>query len=381
VVGGVNSTPNQLALFHSIGHIDRLKSILATGDVFRDSFIVVLKTASGRIHISEVRSSIMPDLISAKPIFSFSRKGATEVVVHGIVALKRQGVILSGNGAGANIVTRSLLKPWQAMATGGFTADHKFWALGVASHSGQPHHHEQLNELMSFTGAKESDLVCPRTFPLDAAAAATMRAAGQSVSRLNHPCAGKHLLMLSAARNESAPIESYWHEDHPVQKRIQALVGKEASEKLTWVTDSCGLPVAAMPVRALMNMYERFALDPSEVAMNLKTLWLDNPSLVGGGHRLDTDICEWSKKRLIAKEGADGLLMVQSLPSVDGPVMGCFVKISSGHNVAHIGLALWCLLSSQSDLSAPMNHLRDYLKSRLEEWVPKDQTLQNLYRG
>ena len=266
------------------------------------------------------------------------------------------------------------------MAVGGIDAEHKFWVMGVASHNGQADHLEQMNELMKFTGAKESDLVCPRTYSLDHGVAATMRATGQPVSRLHHPCAGKHLLMLAAARAENLAVESYSDMDHPLQKRVQALVGKEASEKLTWVPDSCGLPVAAMPVRALMNMYERFALDTSEVAENLKKLWLDNPNLVGGSYRIDSDICKLGHKMLLAKEGADGLLMVQSLPAANEPVMGCFVKIASGYNVAHIGISLWVLLSTQTELNGPLTNLRDHLKSRLEEWVPKDQVLQILYR-
>ncbi len=322
----------------------------------------------------------MSDLVDSKPLFAFTRKGISEVVVHGIVALKHQGLQLVGGDASTIIVTRSLLKPWQALATGGATGDQAFWVMGIASHSGQSNHIEQLHELIKVTGASESDLVCPRSLPLDSNVAAAMKANGQTASRLHHPCAGKHLFMLAAASKEEAPVESYWHEDHPIQRRIQALVGKEASEKLTWVTDSCGLPVAAMPVRALMNMYERFALDELEPARQLKKLWLDNPRLVGGSRRLDSDICEAGGRKLLAKEGADGLLMVQSLPSAGETVAGCFVKIASGYNVAHIGLALWSLLSSRDDLNAPLVSLRDYLRSRLEEWVPKDQTLQILYR-
>ncbi len=322
----------------------------------------------------------MTDLIHAKPIFAFTRKGITEVVVHGIVALKHQGHPIGGDDAATVIVTRSLLKPWQAMATGGFDGEQSFWAMGFASHSGQPGHMEQLNKLIQQTGAAESELVCPRAMPLDPNVAGVMRAAGQTASRLHHPCAGKHLLMLAAAKKETAPSENYWHEDHPVQKRIQALVGKEASEKLTWVPDSCGLPVAAMPVRAIVNMYERFALDISEPAASLKNLWLQNPRLVGGQRRLDSDIVEAGQKRVLAKEGADGLLMVQTLPAAGESIAGCFIKISSGYSVAHLGIALWSLLSTRDDLNAPLVILKDYLRSRLEEWVPKDQTLQILYR-
>ena len=322
----------------------------------------------------------MTDLVHSKPIFSFTRKGITEVVVHGIVALKHQGHPLVGPDAATVIVTRSLLKPWQAIATGGFDDEQSFWAMGFASHSGQQGHIEQLTALIHNTGAADAELVCPRSMPLDANVAGVMRAAGQTASRLHHPCAGKHLLMLAAAKKESVPSENYWHEDHPVQRRVQALVGKEASEKLTWVPDSCGLPVAAMPIRALVNMYERLALDITEPAARLKNLWVNNPRLVGGQRRLDSDIVDSGQRRVIAKEGADGLLMVQTLPTSGESVAGCFVKISSGYSVAHLGIALWSLLSSRDDLNAPLVTLRDYLRSRLEEWVPKDQTLQILYR-
>ena len=68
------------------------------------------------------------------------------------------------------------------------------------------------------------------------------------------------------------------------------------------------------------------------------------------------------------------------MPAANEPVMGCFVKIASGYNVAHIGISLWVLLSTQTELNGPLTNLRDHLKSRLEEWVPKDQVLQILYR-
>ena len=322
----------------------------------------------------------MSDLIDARPLFSFSRKGIAEVVVHGLVALKHQGHVLSGRDAGTVIVTRSLLKPWQALASGGFDGENPYWIMGIASHSGEAAHMENLHLLIQRTGAAESELVCPRVHPLDSMVAASMKAAGQAASRLHHPCAGKHLLMLASAKREGLSSEDYWNENHPVQKRVQALVGREASEKLTWVTDSCGIPVAAMPVRALMNMYERFALDQSEPVRQLRGLWTEQARLVGGSRRLDSDLIKTGERRVIAKEGADGLLMVQTLPVNGESTGGCFVKISSGYNVAHLGIALWCLLSARDDLNATMVILRDYLRSRLEEWVPKDQTLNVLYR-
>ena len=62
----------------------------------------------------------MSDILQSKPIFSFSRRGIAEVVVHGIAAFKSEGQVLKGDSADVTIVTRSLLKPWQALGTGGF---------------------------------------------------------------------------------------------------------------------------------------------------------------------------------------------------------------------------------------------------------------------
>lgn len=322
----------------------------------------------------------MSDLFNCKPIFAFLRRGYPEVVVNGLTAFKVESQTLIGDSANALIVTRSLLKPWQALGAGGFDSNDPMWAMGIASHSGQANQIDQLVNLMHKTHSQESELMCPRAFPMDPNVAAQLRQSGEKPSRLQHPCAGKHLLMIAASRAEGISVENYWHDDHPVQKRIQALVGREAREKITWVPDSCGLPVAVMSIRALLNMYERFAVDASEPAMALKKLWTENPRLVGGARRLDSDITEFSGGRLIAKEGADGLLVVQSLPQEGHSIASFFVKIASGYNAAHLALGLWCALSARPMLPEVFEELKEYLKSRLEEWAPKDQQLTNLLR-
>ncbi len=113
----------------------------------------------------------MSDLLSSKPIFSFSRRGIPEVLIHGVTAFKTQDQTLKGDSADIMIVARSLLKPWQALGAGGVVADDPVWAMSIASHSGQSIHLEQLQQLMERTGAKESELVCPRSYPIDPAIA------------------------------------------------------------------------------------------------------------------------------------------------------------------------------------------------------------------
>lgn len=314
----------------------------------------------------------MADILSAQPIFAFLRHGIPEVVVSGIGVLKIDRRPMTGPAADVMIVTRSLLKPWQMLASGHFKPE-SFWTLGLASHSGQPQHIESLLRLCNEVHAHESDLICPRSFPLDPAVALTMRSTGAQPTRIHHPCSGKHLLMIGAAKAEGHPVDQYWHEDHPLQRRVFSLVGKEANERLQWVTDSCGLPVAATTIRAITHMWSKLAEDHSEPVSTLKSLWLANPRLAGGSRRLDSDIVEAMGGRVLAKEGADGLFLLQTLPQADELPVTCFIKIASGYSSPHLALSLWSLLSKESGLSKTLVDLREYLRSRLEEWIPRDQ--------
>ena len=294
--------------------------------------------------------------------------------MQGTALMKTQGAAMYSPDQGLLCVLRTLLKPWQFLAADSFGTE-PFWAMGLATHSGQAMHLEALMKLRAAADAEENDLICPRAFPLDALAAAHLRVFGEQQSRFHHPCAGKHLMMIAACNKHGFDPDHYWDIEHPLQRRVLNLVGRESGEKLTWVTDSCGLPVAAMSIRALVFMWEKLALADDDRSQAMKNLWLDNSRLVSGQRRLDSDIMEAMGRRVIVNEGADGLLLVQSLPGSGSPVATCFIKIASGYQPSYLALALWTLLSRTSDLSPVFSDLTDYLRSRLEEWVPRDQEL------
>jgi L-asparaginase II len=314
----------------------------------------------------------MTDILSSQPIFAFIRQGIPEVVVSGVTAFKLDRQPLTGPAADVTIVTRSLLKPWQMAASGHFRKE-PHWILGLASHSGQPIHMEALLKLRDELHASENSLICPRSFPMDSNVTQAMKANGVQPTRLHHPCSGKHLVMIGAAMAEGHPIDHYWHEDHPLQRRIFSIVGKEANERLRWVVDSCGLPAAAMTIRAITHMWAKFAEDTSESPTAIKTLWTQNPRLAGGARRLDSDIMEAMNGRVLAKEGADGLFLLQTLPNGLDPTATCFIKVASGYSSAHLALSLWALLNKDITLTKTLADLKEYLRSRLEEWVPRDQ--------
>jgi L-asparaginase II len=321
-----------------------------------------------------VRTDIPTIVTGAAPIFALARRSVAEVVISGVSYLKVEGQRLQGSDPFVMLIARSLLKPWQFLAAD-VDADESFWALGLASHSGQPHHMESLAHLCEAAGAGEDELFCPRGYPLDPATASVMQNGGIRPSRMHHPCSGKHLVHLAACRKHGWPIDSYWNTEHPIQKRLANIIGQQVGEKPVWMTDSCGLPTLAITAKAHINMWERLALADDPKSRRLKELWADNIRLVGGSGRLESDLMEVTKGRVIAKEGADGLLVVSALPVGGEPAATVLIKLASGYSTTYLALALWSILSSAQDLPPTLLLVRDYLRSRLEKWVPGDQEL------
>lgn len=322
-----------------------------------------------------LRSDIPTILTMQTPLFVLARRGVSEVVVNGGAYYKAEGGKACGNDPAVMLIARSLLKPWQFLAADA-AGEEPFWALGLASHSGQSHHLEELQHLSAAALAGEAELFCPRGYPIDPAAAAAMRSAGVAPSRLHHPCAGKHLLQIAGCRRHGFAVDNYWDPEHPLQKRLMALLGPMVGEKPVWLTDSCGLPTLAISAKAHLNLWERLAVSDEPKIRQLRQLWLGNIRLVGGFGRLESDLMEVCPGKIIAKEGADGLLVVVALPDGGQPAATCLVKVASGFTTSHMALGLWSFLSRQPDMPLVLQKLTDYLRSRLEKWVPRDFELE-----
>jgi L-asparaginase II len=312
------------------------------------------------------------------PLFALARKGVAEVVVTGVSYFKREGEPVQGGDGNVMVVARSLLKPWQFLAADvamGDPREEPFWALGLASHSGQPEHLDAMQRLARVANATEDDLFCPRGYPLDTAEAWLMRSKNLHPARWHHPCAGKHLLAIAACRQHGFPVQGYWDPDHPLQKRLAFLLGQQLGEKPLWMTDSCGMPTLATTARAQLNLWERLAISQDENVIAMRRLWSSHPRLVGGVGRLDSDLMEVAAGRILAKEGADGLLALVALPTANESAATVFIKLGTGYNATYLALALWALLSKTRDLPSAFMPVVDFLKARLEKWIPADQEL------
>jgi L-asparaginase II len=321
-----------------------------------------------------LRTDVSTVISNLTPLFALARKGIAEVAISGVSYYKPEGGKIVGSDPGVVLIARSLIKPWQFLAAD-VAGDEPFWALGLASHSGQPHHMEQLRKLCEVAGAGEEELFCPRCFPLDPGLASVMQNSGVQPSRLHHPCAGKHLVALAACRRAGLPLDRYWDPEHPLQRRVSALLGGQLGERVHWMTDSCGLPTLAVSAKAHVTLWERFALSDDPKVKHVRRLWTENIRLVGGYGRLESDLMEVTNGQVIAKEGADGLLVVVALPQAGQPAATCLVKLASGYSTTYLALALWSQLSQVSDLPPALQAVVAYLRCRLERWVPGDQEL------
>jgi L-asparaginase II len=151
--------------------------------------------------------------------------------------------------------------------------------------------------------------------------------------RWYHCCSGEHAAILHAARKKGWERVGYTLPQHPVfQAFLDVLRGTLGPDwqPLRVARDGCGLPTASNTVDELARLYATLARQRHD-----DWIWpamVAHPDLVGGFNRLDSTILKAGAGRVLAKEGADGLLGL----SVDHPDfpegLGVVIKIAHGWN-------------------------------------------------
>ncbi|MCA1616011.1 MAG: asparaginase [Acidobacteria bacterium] len=268
-----------------------------------------------------------------------------------VVAVDGRGRVVARLGEPETITyLRSSAKPHQAVplvASGaadrfGFTPPEL--AVACGSHSGEPPHEEAVAGMLRKIGLAESALKCGAHEPFGREAAEELRGHGGRPRVLQNNCSGKHTGMLALALHLGAPIETYDHPDNPVQQAIlRAVAGFSdvAADQIARAIDGCGVPVYAMPVRAMALMYARLVAPPAHfdevttrACARLVAAMTGSPEMVGGTRdRLDTELMRAAGGRVISKVGAEGVYTVGVLPSERWPHgLGLALKIEDGED-------------------------------------------------
>ncbi len=313
-------------------------------------------------------------LTGAVPLFALTRGPQLELVVHGAYSwISASSSMSEQPTAHIRVPCRSLLKPWQLLATG-VAIEGSDGVMPLASHAGTKLHVEALSRLSRALGVLEEELLCPSCLPMDADAQCDAKAAGAMARRFFHPCAGKHLAIMAACRRNGWPTQSYRNIDHPYSQRLSALLEKSIGSRLTWVADSCGLPTPLLTLSEQGALWRRLALDRDESVHAVRQCFASSPDLVGGPGRLDSALIQDGAGNVLAKEGADGLLAIQAIE--DGHAQTIVVKLASGYRLdflAYAALAL--LMERQSEVRGAMQKVLTTLEHRVRSVLPADQQL------
>jgi len=264
-----------------------------------------------------------------EPLVDYRRNGVSETTIHGAVAWASGGQVVHSFGGNVLCYGRSMMKPFTMKI---FTSeldpvlDWRQKAISVASHNGDTEHVAAAQSILS-----ESEWGLMQT-PLDV----PLVQFGRQVRRARrwyHCCSGEHAAILRGCRLKGWDRAGYTLPQHPMlQAYVDVLrrwLGPDWKPARV-ARDGCGLPTASNTVSELALLYAGLARDKDD-----DWIWeaiVRHPDLVGGFNRLDSSIIKACEGRVIAKEGADGLLGMAILHPDYPDGLGVVVKIAHGWN-------------------------------------------------
>ena len=271
-----------------------------------------------------------------------------------------QGIVCSAAGreelcAGdPEILTywRSAMKPFQAIplleddVVGAFGFDEQDLAVICASHGGMRQHTERVAAMLRRLGLSEDDLHCGPHPPFDRDTAQVLGCAGRLPGRLHNNCSGKHAGMLALALHHGWSAEGYETLEHPVQKRIRAALAAWMDHEPGdhhWALDGCGVPTPRMPLHEMARAYSRLvrrARAGERPAGAVVSAMTRHPELTSSPGRVPLQVREATGGRLLAKEGAEGVLCVAAVDED----WGAAVKVEDG-SMRAVGPAIVELLA------------------------------------
>ena len=227
----------------------------------------------------------------------------------------------------------------QSGAADRFGFDDRELAVAAGSHAGEAHHLDAVRSMLHKIGLDEGALQCGPHPPLYPGAAAALAAAHQAPASIHNNCSGKHAAILALARRLGASTHDYLSASNPAERYIleacAEMLDIELDDTLIGV-DGCGVPVIAVPMVTAATFYARLADDERLPARwrgamrRVTRAMLDHPRYVGGTGRLDSDIMQATRSRLLCKSGAEGYHAC----TVFAQKAGMASKIEDGNNRA-----------------------------------------------
>ena len=264
-----------------------------------------------------------------EPLIDYRRNGVSENTIHGAIAWYSGDQLIHSFGGNVLCFGRSMMKLFYVKGFANELDAVTNWqqkAISVSSHNGSAEHVEAAQSLLS-----ESEWGLMQT-PLDLPLVQFGRQVRRPRRWFNNS-SGHHAALLAGCRLKGWSRVGYNLPSHPVFKEYMKVVGRYLGKDwrpLRIARDGDGLPTVSMTVNELARCYAGLAKNRSE-----DWIWeamVRYPDLVGGFNRLDTTVMKSANGKVIAKEGADGLLGM-AIDHPDYPQgLGVVIKIAHGWN-------------------------------------------------
>ena len=243
----------------------------------------------------------------------------------------------------AEIFPRSALKPIQTfgiISTGADKAlklkDEQI-ALATSSHHAETIHVDMVKLWLKELKLEEEDLTLGSAWPLSPKRKDYILRHEGRKSKLYHNCSGKHCGQLSICVYQKFKTLNYQDPKHPVQKLFIQNLEKLSETKINHIgIDGCGLPAPSLPLERFAFALTKFA-DPAKLdgvdkkaVMKVFECCVKYPVLFGGSESVNSILTKSSKKKILVKNGADGVFSA----IIPDEKMAIVVKIKDGNMTA-----------------------------------------------
>lgn len=254
-------------------------------------------------------------------LIKYIRNGLIEQIHFGlIIHMNKKGIIKKiGEDNNYKFYHRSCMKPLQSSILIDLGLDEKFGltqeeiAICCASHTGDKIHQKYVQSILKKIGLTENELLCAAHEPLSKKESDYLIINGIKPSKIHNNCSGKHSIMLAICKAMGFPIKNYKDFSHPLSDLIINHVCKlceVTKDNIVVSKDGCGLPVIGTTLEELGYGYLNVFTNPKY--KKITDAFLNNPILIGGEGRLDSEIIQ-NTKNIIAKVGACGLCVIVNL--------------------------------------------------------------------
>lgn len=244
-----------------------------------------------------------------------TRNKNLETLHYGWVCIlnKDKSIFYQKGNLNTQIFMRSSAKPVQAVPIVETQLDVSDIELAIicGSHSGSKRHINVLKEIMKRYNLHSKDLQCGIHMPFDETETKKLIRNKIKPSTLHNNCSGKHIGMLSLCKTKNWDIKNYLSLNHPLQQRIKNLIFEMSeTKKLSTAIDGCGVPTFSIPVINIAKLFSNFTSNKNYPCEKIIRAMKKHPFYMGGYNQIDSEIITASNKKLIAKVGAEGIIIV-----------------------------------------------------------------------